>query len=254
MIYAIIAAGEGSRLKEEGYPGPKPMVRLDGVMLIDRLLQIFCNNDAEKIYVIINETSEALREHLGTLTKAFPIELIVKNTQSSLHSFGEILSVCHRCEDICLTTTDTVFDEEEFKSYIECFNNKAEIDGLLAVTSFIDDESPLFVDFDDNNRILSFCDSPASERPYVSGGIYCFRPRALDVAALSISKGIHRMRNFQRELLNNDTLLSAYPFSKIIDVDHVSDIKKAESFLKLQSKSKLKDEYFRNKKGEYILS
>jgi hypothetical protein len=39
------------------------------------------------------------------------------------------------------------------------------------------------------------------------------------------------MRNFQRELINDGLRLQAYRFSKILDVDHVDDIKKAEDFL-----------------------
>ena len=40
MKYAIIAAGEGSRLAEEGVAEPKPLVRLGSECLIDRLLRI----------------------------------------------------------------------------------------------------------------------------------------------------------------------------------------------------------------------
>ena len=39
------------------------------------------------------------------------------------------------------------------------------------------------------------------------------------------------MRNFQRALVEDGLKLKAYPFSKILDVDHASDIAKAEDFL-----------------------
>jgi hypothetical protein len=39
------------------------------------------------------------------------------------------------------------------------------------------------------------------------------------------------MRNFQRQLVLDGMSLKAYPFTKILDVDHVSDIRKAEMFL-----------------------
>ena len=40
-----------------------------------------------------------------------------------------------------------------------------------------------------------------------------------------------RMRNYQRQLIAEGLKLKAYPFSKIVDVDHAEDIKKAEDFL-----------------------
>ena len=39
------------------------------------------------------------------------------------------------------------------------------------------------------------------------------------------------MRNFQRALVAAGLNLQAYPFGKIIDVDHQEDIAKAESFI-----------------------
>ena len=41
MKYAIIAAGEGSRLASEGVEKPKPLVCINGEPLIDRLIRIF---------------------------------------------------------------------------------------------------------------------------------------------------------------------------------------------------------------------
>ena len=38
MKFAVIAAGEGSRLSNEGVEVPKPLVRVCGEPLIDRLL------------------------------------------------------------------------------------------------------------------------------------------------------------------------------------------------------------------------
>jgi len=39
------------------------------------------------------------------------------------------------------------------------------------------------------------------------------------------------MRNYQRLLIDEGLTLNAYNFTKIMDVDHVSDIAKAEEFL-----------------------
>ena len=40
------------------------------------------------------------------------------------------------------------------------------------------------------------------------------------------------MRNFQRALVRDGLRLQAFPFSKVLDIDHASDIAKAERFLK----------------------
>ena len=53
MKFAIIAAGEGSRLAQEGIQQPKPLVPLNGMAMIDRLIDIFMRNDATSIAIII---------------------------------------------------------------------------------------------------------------------------------------------------------------------------------------------------------
>ena len=231
MNYAIIAAGEGSRLAKEGFPLPKPMVKLHGEILIDRLITIFTKNRAESIQIIINEASEALEKHLKESRYSVPVQLIIKSTPSSLHSFYELLQANPNAEEICLTTTDTVFQEEEFRSYILEFEQNKDLDGLMAVTTFIDDESPLFVNVNERNFVTAFTDSNEADTRYVSGGIYCLRKKGLDCVNQSVEKGTSRMRNFQRQLLENNLTLKAYPFSKIVDIDHVRDITTAEQFL-----------------------
>ena len=41
MKFAIIAAGDGLRLAQEGVTESKPLVRVRGEQLIDRLIRIF---------------------------------------------------------------------------------------------------------------------------------------------------------------------------------------------------------------------
>lgn len=231
MVYAILAAGIGSRLSEEGFVGSKPMVTINGSYMIDRLVNIFTKNKASNIYIIINEHSLDLEVHLNRLAEQAPIIVIKKNTQSSLHSFGALLDYLPDVDKICLTTTDTIFDTKEFKNYIDNFNSDTTIDGLLAVTPHIDDESPLYVTFDTSRKINQITDEPADLDLFVSGGIYCFRKKALSILPEAIKNGMERMRNFQRFLLKENLTLKAYSFHKIIDVDHMQDIEKAQSFL-----------------------
>ena len=46
-----------------------------------------------------------------------------------------------------------------------------------------------------------------------------------------IERGISRMRNFQRALVEAGFSLQAYSIDKIVDVDHADDIATAEAFL-----------------------
>ena len=231
MKLAIISAGEGSRLAQEGVQLPKPLVQLNGMAMIDRLIHIFAKNGAEQVVVIINNEVAQTKEHLALLKKVseVPLEVIVKTTPSSMHSFYE-LSTYLKDDKFCLTTVDTIFREEEFSRFIEAFK-ASDKDGLMAVTDYIDDEKPLYISTDEELNITGFHDARTPDCRYISGGIYCLTPKSIDTLQRCMGNGMSRMRNFQRQLVADGLHLGAYPFSKILDVDHASDIEKAEAFL-----------------------
>ncbi|MCC8154619.1 MAG: NDP-sugar synthase [Tannerellaceae bacterium] len=230
MDYAIIAAGEGSRLAQEGIRWPKPLVRLNGIPLIDRLIDVFLRNNATSINIIVNEEMKEVQEHLKQKQLPVPFNLIIRSTPSSMHSFYE-LSTCLKAEKFCLTTVDTIFKENEFSTYIQAFLEDKEADGYMAVTPFIDDEKPLYVETDDALNILNFANQQTGNCKYISGGIYCLTQPAIPVLQKAIHENMSRMRNYQRRLVEEGLRLKAFPFPKIVDVDHAEDISKAEEFL-----------------------
>ena len=229
MKFAIIAAGEGSRLANEGVEKPKPLVELQGVPIIERLIRIFARNGASSINIIVNEQQPETVEFLKGIDAGCEMNIIVKSTPSSMHSM-HALSELLRGEKFCLTTVDTLFHEEEFARYIKTFE-EYDGDGIMAVTDHIDDEKPLYIATNENMDITAFCDTPTSDTRYISGGIYGLSPKALDVLEQCMADGVHRMRNFQRRLVESGMKLKAFPLGKIIDIDHAEDIVKAEQFI-----------------------
>lgn len=242
MVFAILAAGEGSRLADEGLTTPKPLLTIQGKPMIDRLVNIFMNAGAEKIFVIANDIHKQTKEHIASMAdNGLPVELIVKTTPSSMHSFFEI----HRClgqGKFCLTTVDTIFKEQEFYDFINAFKDSND-NGMMAVTDFVDDEKPLYISYDKKGFITGFHDSMMQFREtglekekhavcdVISGGIYCLDESCFHTLQWCMDNGMSRMRNFQRQLITDGLRLKTYKFSKILDVDHVDDIAKAEQFL-----------------------
>ena len=254
MKYAIIAAGEGSRLAEEGIAVPKPLVKVAGQCLVDRLIRVFMANDAEEIVVVCNDLTPLVDEHLRMIERdgfegmMIPLRHIVRTTPSSMHSFYE-LSKFLKDSPFVLTTVDTIFRDDEFADYIAAFKASladGSADGMMGVTDYVDDEKPLYVASPPAlpNRegagtrmefplIENFLDAdPDGVCPYISGGIYGLTPKAIDTLNRCMAEGKSRMRNFQRGLIEDGLRLLAFPFSKVLDIDHAKDVEKAEEFLR----------------------
>ena len=232
MHYAIIAAGEGSRLAQEGVSKPKPLVEIDGEPMIGRLVGIFTRCNAESISIIVNEQMHEVQEFVKSLNPGVPLNVVVKSTPSSMHSFYELSRVMPAGK-FCLTTVDTIFREEDFARYIAAYEAAGdECDGMMAVTPFIDDEKPLYVDTDADLWVKGFLDEHYPGARYISGGVYALDGKAINVLEQCMERGISRMRNFQRALIENGLRLKAFPIDKIVDVDHAGDIATAENFIR----------------------
>ena len=239
MKFAIIAAGDGSRLAQEGVTEPKPLVKVRGERLIDRLIRIFMENNATEIVVICNEQMFDVANHLkmiqakGLNGLPIPLRFVVKSTPSSMHSFYELRDFL-RDEPFILTTVDTIFDESEFHDYVLSFQDKI-VHGaaaLMGVTDYIDDEKPLYVGVDNVMRINGYYDNAQVDSRFISAGIYGLTASSLDILESCIEKGESRMRNFQRALVAAGLRMEAYPLTTVFDIDHIEDIRKADEGVK----------------------
>ena len=150
-----------------------------------------------------------------------------------------------------LTTVDTIFRDEEFTDYIAAFKASladGSADGMMGVTDYVDDEKPLYIRVPASppalprregagahtlGTITGFLDAdPDGICPYISAGIYGLTPKAIDTLNRCMAEGKSRMRNFQRGLIEDGLRLKAYPFSKVLDIDHARDVEEAEKFIK----------------------
>ena len=216
MHFAIIAAGQGSRLHEEGIALPKPLVQIGGKPLIGRLIDIFVSCGAESVSVIINEQAAEVGCYLESLSLPVPLHITRRTTPGSMHSLAAM--------DL---------GRLGGKVMVTSVRPPQGLDAMMAVTRYIDDEKPLYVITRPGTmEVIDFADAPVpGSELYASGGIYGLTPRALGILGDCLSEGVTRMRRYQRALVRQGLTVRAVEFSKIIDVDHAADIPKAARLL-----------------------
>ena len=233
MTLGLLAAGEGSRLRAEGITTPKGMVEVGGVPMIQRTIDQFSDAGIDHICCIVNEDSPELQSWLRTAPLPVSIDLVVRSTPSSLHSLVALAPLLEeRGEHFFLTTVDAVFPPVELRPFVESAARRSSEDqGTIAVTRFVEDESPLYVDVRTEDHRIIAVGEDAVDRDWVTGGLYHFPVQSLSVARELTSAGIHRLRRFQAELVRRNFDIRAHEFSIVIDVDHRADIERAEKVL-----------------------
>lgn len=217
---AVIAAGEGSRLKSLGVP--KPLIEVDGRTLIAHVLSRFEAAGIERAAVIFNDAGRDaepyVRERFGALVET----IVVKTTRSSLESFREVLAVAPPGR-LLVSTIDAFCPVEEFVRFVRLASATPSSTTVLAVTRFVDDEKPLWVRASHDGRVRAVGGSSGDA---VTAGIYVFPER---VRKLGIPPGLGRLRDFLAMVAESGEPIEAVEIPKVVDIDRPSDLQEAEA-------------------------
>src|SRR5207302_38429 len=153
VVGGIIAAGDGSRLRQAGFTMPKPMVPIAGVPLIESVIRNFRAASIASLVVIVNEQEQAVVDWSRSRFADLDLEFIVKTTPSSLVSFREV-TARRRGGRMLVSTVDAWCREADFVRFVEAASRRPAQATVLAVTPFVADENPLHVRVDAGGRVL----------------------------------------------------------------------------------------------------
>jgi hypothetical protein len=160
-----------------------------------------------------------------------PLALRACRTPSSVHTLVEGLETIRPGPVFC-TMVDTAMPASDwgavYRSAEAALAGGA--DAVLAVTPFVDDESPLYVRIDAAGFVLGLSDDPVAP-PCVTGGVYAFGPAARTWAREAVAEGIQRMRGFLTWLVARGGRVGTVSVPRIIDIDHEADLHLANAWL-----------------------
>jgi NDP-sugar pyrophosphorylase family protein len=230
MKVGILAAGEGSRLRAGGVLLPKPLVPVAGVPLIGRLLHALQALAPEEIVCIINSRGTSVAEYVRQTYAHLPVTFVQQDTASSYESFRVLCT--HLCDTpFLVTTVDAIFPPDFLTQFVTAAHRQPESDMLLTLTTFIDDEKPLHVRLDAQQRITHI-GAAAHGSAYVTSGFYYCAPRISTACINLLPTQLHALREFLGWLQEHGYRLHGYLAPKMVDVDRPHDLAVAEQWVR----------------------
>ena len=229
----LLAAGRGERLRSQ--PAPKPLVKVNGQTLIERVLHSMAEAGAAEVIVIINEDSLAVRDHVSAVEWPFALRWIVETTPTSMHSFLRLVETLAADGDegpFLLSTVDTVAGARAYAQFITEARRLDQADVTLALSPVGDDEKPLLVRTAPKQSRIVALGEAAAPSDYATSGVYAVRGSILGEADAARRDGIDALRTFLGRLLDRGYHLAGIPMARSIDVDRPGDIRTAEEFLR----------------------
>jgi len=226
----ILAGGEGSRLAAGGIAVPKPLVEVAGRPQIVGLLETFAALGCESLTCAVRADFPAVRRLLDGRRFGPPLTVVTCRTPSSLHTLVEGLRRMAEGPVFC-SMVDTVMRPEDWQAVYEAARRYlaegAEL--VLAVTPYVDDESPVYVSRDGGD-VRAVSDEPVTP-VCVTGGVYGLSAAARLAAVDAVARGVHKMRAFLKARVVEGRRVAAVEVPRIIDIDRPSDLESANAWL-----------------------
>jgi NDP-sugar pyrophosphorylase family protein len=222
LLGGIIAAGEGSRLRADGFRVSKPMVPVGGRPLIDHALDRFRAAGIRNVTVDINEASEDCRRWIERHAGDFNLSLVVRSTPSSYATFRLVADRLAGSPAV-ITTVDSVMPVDDFRDFVKSASGFAANAVVLGVTDHVDDENPLWVMLDTpDGRIRRI---GGRDGTHVTAGLYWLpAQRPADPAT-----DFARLREYLGWLVSERHPVYGVVLPCVFDIDRARDIAAAES-------------------------
>ncbi len=219
----VIAAGHGTRFKDKGVETHKALLNVAGKPLLAWTLAQFVEAGVEDLTIIFNEYNapdcmDYLRENFPELN----IDIVVKTTASSFESFCEVSGRIGPHPRL-ITAIDSIYRRGKLREFLRAAEEYPPGAMALGVTSFIDDEKPLYVELGPDRSILSL---GREKSGWVTSGAYWMPP-----LALPSPEKFSALRHFLIDAIESGTPAYAFDMGKSVDVDRPADIQTAEAFL-----------------------
>ena len=222
MKAVILAGGLGTRLSEETYLKPKPMVEIGGKPLLWHIMKIYSTYGINDFVICLGYKGNVIKEYFKEVEEPWSIKMI--DTGLETMTGGRLKQVQKYVENgtFCFTYSDTL-NNVNIKDLIS-FHYRMKT--LASLTACRPPEKYGIIELQ-GNRVIDFKEKPAREGQWINGGYFVLEPKIFDYIKDDSTVWEHE----PLEKLAKENQLSAYkhtgfyqPMDTISDKNHLEKL------------------------------
>lgn len=179
----IMAGGLGTRLGELTQHTPKPMLKINGKPILERLIEGFQNNGFSNFVICVNYKSDVIMDHFGDGSK-FGVTIHYTEEKKRLGTSGALSLIDRSLLQLpFIVTNGDILTLLNFEDFLDAHlkNNAAATMGVKQYSMQLPYANIIV---DDDGNLVSLEEKPLVPF-YINAGIYACSPNVLDLIPLN---------------------------------------------------------------------
>lgn len=218
----IMAGGKGIRLRPLTYDCPKPMIKVAGRPILERIIHQLKSAGISEIYVSLNYLGEVIEKYFQD-GKKFGVNIKYVKEKKFLHTGGSLSLIRENFSEPIIIINGDLVTDINFKHFLN-FHKKGKYVATMGVKAFVQ-EVPFGVIKKNRNTLIKLIEKPKTDY-LVNAGIYILNP---EVIKLIPKNKVYPITNLFEKLLLKKQKVGVYNMKEDwIDVGRLDELKKAE--------------------------
>ena len=173
----IMAGGKGIRLRPFTNNCPKPMLKIDGVPILEIIIRKFKKQGFNNFFISVNYLKNQIIDYFKNGEEfGVKIEYLIEDKPLGTAGALQLIDINNITDPLIIMNGD-LLTEINFRKLID-FHNKNNAQATMAVAEF-ENNIPYGVVQVDENKLLKFKEKP-TYKYLINAGIYVVNPKSLD--------------------------------------------------------------------------
>lgn len=222
-VMVIMAGGEGTRLRPHTENCPKPLLRVGGKPMLERIIESAHIQQFRRFTIAVRFLGHMIEKYFGD-GRQLDVEIDYLREQTPLGTAGAIASLSPRPTEAFLVTNGDVLTDVNYGDLLD-FHRRHNAAATMAVRLH-EWQHPFGVVHTKGLDIIGFEEKPVA-RTHVNAGVYVLEPHVLE--CMTVGEHCDMPTLFTRLQQHGDRII-AYPMHEPwLDVGRVEDLELARA-------------------------